>query len=73
MQSFALSHTAFTCYIQIQIKAKWGKSIVNDGPALFSSADRWQVLWFMIKRGFIAVAVSELDFHHETASSKYGD
>lgn len=45
--------------------------MITVGPVLFSSAGRRrEVKWFMIKGGFIVVAVSELDFHHENCKFK---
>lgn len=43
----------------------------QSAAVLFSSAGRaCEVTWFMIKRGFIVVAFSELDFHHENCKFK---
>lgn len=50
--------TTVTQHTQIQIKVERSKQLRSAGR-------RCEVQWFMIKRGFIVMAVSELDFHHE--------
>lgn len=63
---------SFTLNTHIQRKVRWVQ-INNNCCSGYSSSAWCEDMWFMIKRGFIVTADSELDFHHGNCKLKRKD